>query len=98
MARWRKLLRRMLTDIDPRNYSYDDAASILRNLGFEEARNAGTSHRKWRKRVAGSTVVVGLIAGHGKQKPGYIRDMIAQLRSAELIPSDIEGDDASLDE
>jgi hypothetical protein len=90
MARWKKTLARMLTDTNPRNYSYDDAATILANLGFVEAPNSGTSHRKWRMALRGRTVHVALVAGHGTLKPGYIRDMVAVLRDGGLVPPDLE--------
>ena len=82
----------MLADTDPRNYSYDDAARILRNLGFELAPTTATSHRKWRLRKAdGTVVVVGLKEqGYGTLKPAYIRGMVRQLREQELVPDDLE--------
>lgn len=95
MARWKRLLARMLSDHSPTTYSYGDASSILRRLGFELAPNAGGSHRKWRKGAgSGSPVVIGLVdKGSGNLKPYLIRDMIAQLTDQGLIPADLEQDD-----
>jgi len=82
----------MLEDADPRNYTYDDAVSVLSRLGFTLAPHGGTSHRKWRyRRADGLVVVVGLVEkGHGTLKPVYVRDMVCQLRENGLVPSETE--------
>lgn len=92
MAKWRKLLARMLTDASPTDYTYDDAASVLSHLGFKLAPPGGGSHRMWRLRTPkGNTVIIGLVQkGSGTLKPYLIRDMIAQLRANNLIPADLE--------
>lgn len=90
--RWQRLLQRMLSDPRPVSYRYEDAAIVLRALGFEIAPTAGGSHRRWRLRTAsGQTVIIGLVEkGHGTMKPYLIREMIAQLRTHRLIPRDLE--------
>jgi hypothetical protein len=92
MAKWQKLLRQMLTDVSLIGYTYAEAASVLRHLGFELAPHGGGSHRKWRRRsTAGNPVVIGLVEkGSGSLKPYLVRDMIHQLRLHELIPADLE--------
>lgn len=92
MARWQKLLARMLSDATPTTYTYDDAASVLRGLGFELAPLAGGSHRKWRCQDAtGRAVIVGLVEkGRGPLKPYLVRDMLKQLRGHGLVPRGLE--------
>lgn len=82
MARWRKLLEQMTNDSDPRNYSYDEAVTVLRGLGFLMAPHGAGSHRAWRGlSAAGTVVVIGLVdKGHGTLKPYLVREMIKQLR------------------
>lgn len=92
MARWRKLLERMLNDLHPTSYTYEDAATILTALGFVVAPSSGGSHRKWRhKSEAGNVVVIGLVQkGSGTLKPYLIRDLLANLKENGLIPADLE--------
>ena len=92
MARWRKLLARMLNDDRPTTYTYSNAAAILRALRFEVAPSAGGSHRKWRGGLpGGNVIIIGLVEkGSGSLKPYLIRDMLAQLRSSGLVPEDME--------
>ena len=92
MAKWRKVLARMLQDTDPRKYTYDDAAGVLQQLGFTLAPHGDGSHRKWRYRgVEGLVVVIGLVEkGSGTLKPVYIRDMVKQLRDNRLLPENME--------
>lgn len=82
----------MVSDSSPTTYSYADATSVLRRLGFELAPNAGWSHRKWRKSGgSGPPIVIGLVEkGAGNLKPCLIRDMIAQLIEHGLIPVELE--------
>ena len=85
----------MLDDPDPRSYTYEDAAKILRNLGFEVAPNSGTSHRKWRfaaETAEGGrhTVVIGLVErGSGTLLPVYVREMLRILRENDLLPDEV---------
>jgi hypothetical protein len=95
MASWKKLLQAMIDDPVPRNYTYDDAARILRRLDFEEPSSRSGSHRLWRRRAPdGNLAVIGLVdKGHGPMKPGYIRDMVKTLRERGLLPVSLEADD-----
>ena len=88
MGNWKKLLRTMAADPDPRGYSYDDAARVLRQLNFAEPRKPDGTHRRWRLKLPdGNVVIVGLVQkGHGTLKPGYIRDMVKALQDHGLIP------------
>ncbi len=94
MSGWRALLRRMVADPDPRSYTYEDAARVLTNLGFELARpHSGGSHRPWRLAVNDASghraVYVGLVQkGHGTLKPVYIKQMLAILRAEGLLPGE----------
>ena len=92
MARWKKLLSKMLSDSNPITYTYEDSIQVLQALGFEVAPHAGGSHRKWRRRLPdGNVVIVGLVEkGHGALKPYLSRDLVAQIRSSGLIPEDME--------
>lgn len=90
MAQWEKALARMLNDTNPNGYTYDEAARVLFNLGFTLAAASSGSHRRWARRAAGVTVVIGLIEkGHGHLKPYLIRDLISQLKTNGLVPSHI---------
>ena len=93
MPSWKKLLADMVADPRPRSYSYQDAVTVLRHLGFTPA-NAKPkgSHRVWRyefrddegKKI--TTAVVGLVdSGSGKLKPKYITKMIDVLQSHKLL-------------
>lgn len=94
MARWEKLVARMVADRKGRSYTYGDCVRILTHLGFELAPNSGTSHRKWRRHIGDSAdpnkqrlIVVGLVeAGSGALKPEYIKHMIDTLEEAGLVP------------
>lgn len=96
MSSWRKLLRQMAADPDPRNYTYEDAVRVLNGLGFSAAKSKPSgSHRVWRRPDPGgnlhATLIVGLKdAGSGTMKPAYIRDMLKTLESAGLVPNDGE--------
>jgi hypothetical protein len=87
MARWKRLLDKMASDSDPRNYSYDDAVTVLRGLDFQLAPHGGGSHRAWRgKGTSGTVVVIGLVdKGHGTLKPYLVREMVKQLRANGLL-------------
>lgn len=77
----------MLEDDNPCSYEYDDLARVLSHLGFAEAPNAGSSHRKWRLRLPGPrTIIIGLVKGRGPLRKEYVLDMIATLRSNDLLP------------
>jgi len=92
VAKWKKLLAQMATDVAPTSYTYQDAGSVLSHLGFELAPHGSGSHRKWRHRTpSGNTVIIGLVEkGSGTLKPYLIRDMVAQLRENDLLPPDLE--------
>ncbi len=87
MAKAAKLLAQILGDTDPRNYTYDDVAKVLRFLDFQEAPHGGTSHRRWRRRLPnGNVVLIGLVdKGHGTLKPVYVREMVKQLRENGIV-------------
>lgn len=93
MAKWTKLLQRMLEDTNPGNYRYDEAVRILDKLGFTLAPSGGGSHRTWRREVRpGVTARVGLVdKGHGTLKAVYIVEMIKVIREYGLIPADLDG-------
>ena len=86
MASWKKLLAEMSAHPKPVNYTYAEAAKVLRNLGFELAESEG-SHRIWKLKIdAHTTVRVGLVeAGHGTLKSVYIKQMIRTLRAHGLL-------------
>ena len=94
MARWKKALEQMLNDPNPVGYTYDDAALVLRHLGFDLASNSSGSHRKWRREIRPGTVVrIGLVQkGRGVMRDYLIRDMVAILREHRLIPPDLESE------
>lgn len=84
----------MVADPDPRSYTYEDAATVLGQLGFALAKPTGGSHRKWRRVVEDSagrrTVVIGLVQkGRDTLKPEYIKDMVEILRENNLLPSKV---------
>lgn len=91
VARWKKLLGRMLADTNPVGYSYGDAAGVLQHLNFVVGPVGATSHRKWRGAAADGTVLyVGLVdKGAGHLKPWMIREMLDVLRPSGLIPTDL---------
>ena len=80
----------MLNDSAPTAYTYDDAALVLRNLGFDLAPTRSGSHRKWRyKRPGRNAVIIGLVEkGSGPMKPYLIREMVRQLEQNDLLPDD----------
>lgn len=92
MARWKKLLSKMLSDSNPITYTYDEASQVLVALGFEVAPHGGGSHRKWRRSLpGGNAIIVGLVEkGSGPLKPYLIRDMLSQLTLNGLVPEDKE--------
>lgn len=92
MAKWEKVLRAMLADTNPVNYTYEEAASILERLDFVVAPKSGSSHRKWRRAVSGGNVAyVGLVnKGSGTLAAWQVRDMIAELRKHRLLPKGME--------
>jgi hypothetical protein len=94
MASWKKLLAQMANDPNPKGYQYEDAARVLRQLGFELA-PSGSSHRKWRTRLGDPprTVVVGLVQPpRGPVPKEYIQDMMVTLRANGLVPGDSNGE------
>lgn len=82
----------MAVDPKPVNYAYEDAASILRALGFTLAKTSGTSHRRWRLMPPnGQSVTVALVdAGKGPMKSVYIKEMVRLLQVNDLIPPEVE--------
>jgi predicted RNA binding protein YcfA (HicA-like mRNA interferase family) len=98
MGGWRSLLLEMVADTDPRSYTFDDAASVLINLGFFPPRRPSGSHRIFRKEIEDKSspsgkraITVGLVdAGKGTLKPIYIREMIKVLRANSLLPEWVE--------
>lgn len=93
MPRSEKHLKRMLGSQKCVGFSYEEAAVILRALGFTED-GQSSSHRKWRRLLATGTVVyIGLCDyGHGELKAVYIKDMLKALREHDLIPADLSDD------
>jgi predicted RNA binding protein YcfA (HicA-like mRNA interferase family) len=82
----------MAGDPKPVSYTYEDASSILKALGFALAKTSGTSHRRWRiKAPTGQSITVALVdAGSGPLKSVYIKEMIRLLSANDLIPSEVE--------
>jgi len=82
----------MAGDPKPCTYTYDEAASILRALGFALAKTSGTSHRRWRlKPSSGQLITIALVdSGKGPVKSVYIKTMIRLLEENNLIPSEVE--------
>jgi hypothetical protein len=70
VASWRKLLAAMVADPKPRSYSYDEAATVLSNLGFALATTSGTSHKRWRREVTDANGTRGVIIGLVKPSRG----------------------------
>ena len=70
----KKLLAAMLRARDPRKFTYEEAATVLRSFGFEPTRTKPKgSHRLWRLEVqtekGRDSVYVGLVdSGHGTLK------------------------------
>jgi len=89
VSNWRKLLREMLVDPKPVNYTYDDCARVLRQLGFVLATRSGTSHRKWRHAGVGGSATVGLLDTPGFLPREYVIDMLEQLKRNNLIPDNV---------
>lgn len=98
MASWIKLLRRMVADPRPISYTYDEAALILRHLGFEPPSKPTGSHRKFRLEIedpAADTgrrgIIIGLVEnGHGPMKAVYVREMVRVLRENGLLPEGVD--------
>lgn len=82
----------MLSDNKPTGYTYQDAALVLRKLGFDLAPTRSGSHRKWRLKTAvGNAVIIGLVEkGSGELKPYLVREMLKQLKDNDLIPDDLK--------
>jgi hypothetical protein len=98
MAQWKKLLEAMVADKRPVSYTYDQAATVLSQLGFTEANPTATSHRKWSCEVSDPasptgkrTVTIGLNAkGKRALPPGYIRKMVQTLQENSLLPDGVQ--------
>ena len=98
MGSWKQLLASMVADQNPKSYTYQEAASVLLNLGFEPPRKTGGSHRKFRLEVPDDSspsgrrgVIVGLVErGHGTLKPKYITVMVQTLRDNHLLPEGVD--------
>lgn len=97
MASWRKHLRRMVADPGGRAYTYEQAATILEHLNFENKGGRG-SHRKFRVEIddpaapnGKRAVIIGLVQ-HGSRtlKPGYIKEMVRALQESGLLPDETE--------
>lgn len=88
MGSWKKHLRAMRQSERCVGFTYEEAASVLRALDFEEAPNAGTSHRKWRRLLpSGRRVIIGLLKdGKGSLSAVYIKQMLSSLDEAGLLP------------
>lgn len=99
MGSWRKLLAAMVADHEPRSYTYQEAANVLKRLGFQGPAKTTGSHRRFRVEVEDSAVpggkrgvIVGLVEhGSGPVKAVYIRQMVQTLRDNRLLPPDVEG-------
>ena len=90
MGNWRKLLAEMVANKNPCNYRYEQATRVLGHLGFVEAKNSGTSHRKWRlARPGRPTIIIGLVEGAGPMKKVYILDMVRILQENDLLPDEV---------
>jgi hypothetical protein len=95
---WRKYLEQMLADADPRSYTFDQAATVLHQLGFVMAKPSGGSHRRFRLQIVDQgppitkrTVIIGLVdSGKGALKPVYIKEMVRELRENHLLPDGVE--------
>ena len=91
MGSWRKTLQGMVADRKSRAYTYNDAATVLTQLGFElVSPRSGTSHRKWRRVVDGSgprrLAVIGLLdQGSGTMPREYLKHMIDTLETFDLL-------------
>jgi len=94
MAAWKKLLASMVADRWPTSYTYAQAGTVLKRLGFDPPELTGGSHRKWRRVVHDAqapsgkrTVYIGLVdKGHGTMPPVYVREMVQILRENHLLP------------
>jgi predicted RNA binding protein YcfA (HicA-like mRNA interferase family) len=82
----------MADDPKPVDYTYEDAASILKSLGFVLATASGTSHRRWRYKGAnGLVTTIALVdRGKGPIKSVYIKEMIRLLKESNLVPGEVE--------
>lgn len=79
----------MLDDPKPVNYTYDDCARVLQQLGYVLATRGGTSHRKWRHPAVGGSSTIGLLDVPGSQPREYVADMLEQLKRNNLIPDNV---------
>jgi predicted RNA binding protein YcfA (HicA-like mRNA interferase family) len=78
MPSWKKKLAAMRNQ--PLGWTYDDAATVLKNCGFRPPTKPKGSHRWWRHEATGQRV--GLVcAGHGTLAPEYIKNMITTIDS-----------------
>ena len=90
----KKLLAAMARARAPRGFTYDEAATVLKSLGFEPTRTKPKgSHRLWRLEVltegGRNSIYVGLVdSGHGTLKPEYIKKMVEVLLQNHLIESE----------
>jgi predicted RNA binding protein YcfA (HicA-like mRNA interferase family) len=89
LSSWRKLLREMLDDPKPVNYTYEDCTRILLQLGYILATRGGTSHRKWRHPSIGGRSTIGLLDTKGCIPREYVIDMLEQLKRNNLIPDNV---------
>lgn len=94
MPSWRKRFAEMVADPNPCNYTYGEAAGLLKQLGFTLASKGGTSHRKWRLARSGvPSVIIGLVdRGTGPMKRAYIVQMVKVLRENGLVPEGESGE------
>lgn len=82
MPKWVKRLAAMLDD--PNGHTYDEAASVLENLGFDRPRKPQGSHRWWRHP---SGARVGLVdSGRGTMPVEYVKGMVQTLQDRGLLP------------
>ncbi|MBA3560846.1 MAG: hypothetical protein H0W30_19900 [Gemmatimonadaceae bacterium] len=75
----------------PVNYTYDDAARILRHLDFRVS-DAEGSHRVWKRKIDEHTTLrVSLVdSGHGKLKSVYVKKMVQILNAHGLVPEETD--------
>lgn len=73
---------------NPCNFDFTDCSRVLGHLGFAEAANSGTSHRKFVLRRDGHpSIIITLVKpGAGPVKKWYVLDMLETLEQAGLFP------------